>query len=68
MLLISICGIVLVGSFLSSALSCAWSGFSAHKAQKDLQAFKGMIDGSEKFVAELYDRIRSELSGEDLAD
>lgn len=68
MSLISICGIVLLGSFLSSALSFAWTGYAAHKARKDLQSLKGMINGSEKFVAERYNRMRSELAGENLVD
>lgn len=68
MLLISICGIVFLGSFLSSALSFARAGYSAHKAQKDLKAFKGMINGSEKFLAERYVRLQNELVGEVLAD
>lgn len=68
MLLVSISGIVFVGSFVSSALSFARSGYSARKAQKDRESFGALVDGSEKFISERYIQLRNELASAKEAD
>lgn len=63
MLFIMLCGSVLAGSLLGSALNLALEGYKTHRAAKDIDVVCRMINGSEPFIAERYLRFRSELAG-----
>ena len=63
MLFIVLCGMVLVGSLLGSAVDMALECYKAHRDAEDVNLVRGMMDGSEPFIAERYLRIHSELTG-----
>jgi hypothetical protein len=63
MLIFAVCGLILLGSMVESAIDLAVESYRAQRAANDLSSLRGMIDGSECFIAERYLRIRSDLIG-----